>query len=602
MECEGWSEEVMLKYIKYRKSLDSKSKPKKEKKSSASSDQASLPSYWDSNVSQASAASAGVSEARVAELIALQLGQFSSSFAAMMQASFDNIKSFIDDRFAQDSQLERNPSFSESSPVPVDLDPRQAQTDPSVCNPCIAFGAGGQVQEVTATSSFLASLRAAGIVVPQGVVIGDRVDRDVSPATVHGVPAQHEQPQEPLRGGRPPQTAAAHSAPAHQEQDAQQQSILRTGREPQTCGVLPGPALGKSPHEIAFCEVNFAERVHEFAEEEESFSSAEKVAASEGHRNVLRLLYQLCPGAAPKSQPAPCKACDFEGLYAPSDTTPVADGAPTLFHRVAELREEHQARFRAAAEAGKAVASALPSRRRDRGCCSDPAIESSTTMNPSIPRLVGALSNRRSLSFSFEEAARVESLCNGMLAAQSSGFWFFSALLHWLKELGFEAPDPSLFGQLVQEVSGSLVTAANSASGLAAFMLAKRREGVLSHFPSHVGAHFKKDLAASSFSGPHVFDDEVLARVIAASREDFTLTVFRAEGKNTGRKASSGQGSSASSASTSGFRGRGRGSDSGGSKRKASSPGRYQSKSLLAVALPLLPSGEEAASEARVLA
>ena len=113
-------------------------------------------------MSQASAASAGVSEARVAELITQQLGQFSSSFAACMQASFDNIKTFIDDRFAQDSQLEPNPSFSVSSPVPVDLGPRQAQTDSSVCNPCIAFEAGGQaqepVQEVTATSSFLASL------------------------------------------------------------------------------------------------------------------------------------------------------------------------------------------------------------------------------------------------------------------------------------------------------------------------------------------------------------------------------------------------------------------------------------------------------------
>ena len=69
--------------------------------------------------------------------------------------------------------------------------------------------------EVTATSSFLASLRAAGIAVPLGVVIGDREDRDVSPATVHGAPAvaaQHEQPQEPLRGGRPPQAATAHPA------------------------------------------------------------------------------------------------------------------------------------------------------------------------------------------------------------------------------------------------------------------------------------------------------------------------------------------------------------------------------------------------------
>ena len=129
-------------------------------------------------MSHASAASAEVSEARVAELITEQLGQFSSSFAASMQASFDNIKSFIDDRFAQDSQPEPNPSFSESYPVPVDLGPRQTQAGPSVCNPCIAFGAGGQaqeaVQEVSATSSFLASLRATGIAVPQGVLIGDR--------------------------------------------------------------------------------------------------------------------------------------------------------------------------------------------------------------------------------------------------------------------------------------------------------------------------------------------------------------------------------------------------------------------------------------------
>ena len=137
----------------------------------------------------------------------------------------------------------------------------------------------------------------------------------------------------------------------------------------------------------------------------------------------------------------------------------------------------------------------------------------------------------------------------------------------------------------MQEVSGSLVTTANSASGLAMFMLAKRREGVLSYLPPHMRAHFKKDLA-SSFSGPHVFDDEVLARVIAASREDskmdaqlsiakaFTLPVFRADTKNPGRKASSGQDSSVSSASSLDFRERGRGSDSGGSKRKASSPGR----------------------------
>ena len=73
------------------------------------------------------------------------------------------------------------------------------------------------MQVGSATSSFLASLRAAGIAVPQGVVIEDRIDRDDTPATVHGalaVAAQHEQPQEPLRGGRITQAAAVHSAPA----------------------------------------------------------------------------------------------------------------------------------------------------------------------------------------------------------------------------------------------------------------------------------------------------------------------------------------------------------------------------------------------------
>ena len=119
VECEGWSEEAMLKYIKYRKCLDSKSKSKKDKKISASADQASLPSSRDFNMSQASAASAGISEARVAELISMQLGQFSSSFAATMQASFDNIKTFIDDRFAQENQLEPNPSIADSSPGPL---------------------------------------------------------------------------------------------------------------------------------------------------------------------------------------------------------------------------------------------------------------------------------------------------------------------------------------------------------------------------------------------------------------------------------------------------------------------------------------------------
>ena len=127
------------------------------------------------------------------------------------------------------------------------------------------------------------SLRAAGSAVPQGVVFCDRVDRDGSPAAVHGAPAvavRHEQPQEPLRGGSPPQTATASSAPVHQVQNEQPQSSLRTDRAPQAHGVLHGPALGESLHKIFFCELGFAERVREYAEVDEASSSTRGLRAT----------------------------------------------------------------------------------------------------------------------------------------------------------------------------------------------------------------------------------------------------------------------------------------------------------------------------------
>ena len=112
----------------------------------------------------------------------------------------------------------------------------------------------------------------------------------------------------------------------------------------------------------------------------------------------------------------------------------------------------------------------------------------------------------------------------------------------------------------------------------------------MSHFSAHVGIHFCRDLASSSFSGPDLFDEEVLAKVIVASREDmhldtqlslakvFTLPVFRGA-RNSARNASSGQSSTAASSPVSTPRGRGRGSsESRGVNRKAfSSPGKARS-------------------------
>ena len=136
---------------------------------------------------------------------------------------------------------------------------------------------------------------------------------------------------------------------------------------------------------------------------------------------------------------------------------------------------------------------------------------------------MGTLSAKHFLNVSFDEAVKIESLLKGMMDSQSFAFWLLSTLLHWLKEINFVPPDSALFAQLIQSLSLSLVSASTSSCALASYMQAKHREGVLSHFPSHFGTHFHCGLAASSFAGPFLFDDEVLTRVIGASHEDSNL-------------------------------------------------------------------------------
>ena len=159
-------------------------------------------------------------------------------------------------------------------------------------------------------------------------------------------------------------------------------------------------------------------------------------------------------------------------------------------------------------------------------------------------------------------------------------------MLNWIKAAGFVPSDPELFEELIHTFSLAMAQSSTLSASLATFFQAKRRESVLSHFPPHIGDHFKSQLAASSFAGPHLFEDAVLKRVASESREDsavasnvaltkaVSLPIFGAG--RAARKASSEQ-SSASAPSTSSYRGRGRGSlpvfrgRGQGQKRKAGS-------------------------------
>ena len=55
--------------------------------------------------------------------------------------------------------------------------------------------------------------------------------------------AQHEQPQEPLGGGRTMLAASVHPAPALEVQGGQPQPILRTDRASHELAGVAGPAL-----------------------------------------------------------------------------------------------------------------------------------------------------------------------------------------------------------------------------------------------------------------------------------------------------------------------------------------------------------------------
>ena len=146
--------------------------------------------------------------------------------------------------------------------------------------------------------------------------------------------------------------------------------------------------------------------------------------------------------------------------------------------------------------------------------------------------------------------------------------------------MGVQPPAPALFDQLIQSFSLSQVTVANSLASASTFLQAKRREAVLSHFPAHIGQHFKSKLASSSFEGKFLFEEAVLSSVTSEAKDDqdwstqvkmakaFTLPAFGSVVLGKGKSA-------ATPPPPAPNRGRGKGQQRGSWKRKRSpGPGR----------------------------
>ena len=154
-------------------------------------------------------------------------------------------------------------------------------------------------------------------------------------------------------------------------------------------------------------------------------------------------------------------------------------------------------------------------------------------------------------------------------------------MLNWLKDKGFEPVDPDLFEELIESHTLAMVRSTSLAASSSSFFKAKRREAYLSHFPSHIGKHFKKELSASAFKSTNLFHDDVLASVSSLSQADSTLNAqlsiaiavtFPVFGAGKGNRKASSDSSSAAAPSAPPPRGRGRGNFSWrgvGQRRKA---------------------------------
>ena len=203
---------------------------------------------------------------------------------------------------------------------------------------------------------------------------------------------------------------------------------------------------------------------------------------------------------------------------------------------------------------------------------------------------MGSVASSKNTNLSFGECTKVEGVAKQGLEAQSLALWLFYGILSWVKQEGFKPGEPQFFEELIQAFSLSMVNSTNALANLATFFQAKLREATLTHFPGHVGDHHKAQLQASSFAGSHLFEEEVLNKVLAESREDsavsanvalvkgFTFPVFGKTKAGQDQKAASpvvprGQAYQ---------RGKGKGGYGDGYKRKASQqsqPGQSNPKS-----------------------
>ena len=569
-ECVEWSKESFEKYIKHQRSLIAKAKSKAKKDQSDSSSGV-IGTDHPGHIDRVEPGQ-GVSEDRVLTLIQESIAGLSSSFSDALKESFSNIAVMVDERVGQLRQDVTNTSSLPGNPShpPVSSPPCQGQRDPSRPKPHTTYGKVGaesvesEGDELTdpPPSNVLALLRRAGVVIPEhiarSVISESNSSGDGMGLNCNSQGSLRSQGAGPSSDGLGGSQGLAGSAGQgslgavgslgnvrhSQGQGSLSQGGISSGNGDGLGGTSQSGSAGvrfgssdwydssinrgaSSSREGLFSGVTFDSsdcRVERGDDDDEGDSVlGEKVSASEGLRRVLHMIFALCPDAAPQSDSKPAKSCNYEGMFGEPKQAK-EDLNPMLFHRVGEILVEVGKHFQSFSESGKSLQHSLPNRRRSYATADAPSLANPVKANSSVPRLVGSVAASKGLNCNYGEISKLEGVAKQGLEAQSLAFWCFSALLKWIKNEGFKPGEPQFFEELIQAFSLAMVNATSSMASISTFCHAKRREGILSHFPPHIGDHFKALLQASSFAGEFLFDDETLGKVLSESREDSAVS------------------------------------------------------------------------------
>ena len=440
-ECLEWSEEEVLKYAKYRKSL-------KSRESSSRKTALPTPPLTTSGPSpqpppQPALLPAQPPAPRTVQRDDLQsqVDSLSFSFQSLSETLTSQLRDFMD-MFNSQSQ--------------------------SSCQPWLGSDAGESHPGVTVGESRMFQ--------------GEGAPSRTPLAPPPGFPPLPHDFRAP--SSRAPPRSAPHTAPrASARQTPHPQPPFGAPPQPSTSGwVPPGPPPLRSRRDSSESESE--------ASESESVSSTRGTASA----RLADLIYEVCPDSRPLFD-AKAPRCGFEALFGQPEAA-ASRQCFRMYPRVAEVQEEVAARSETLARCAKPLSRVIPACALAYAMADYAIFTSSQPVNSAFAQLVGS---RRWGSITFSEMERLERLFQGQLEVTFSSLWLMSGILAMLKRDGFQPSDPALFNSALSSVSAALSRQARTAAAGSTFVRAKRRESLLAHTTLPVPETQKRDLTCHAW-------------------------------------------------------------------------------------------------------